>query len=197
MTIRAVSAVLVPPLLCLAGCQQGLETRTFQSRVIKASPEEVFRAAQIILRREFGPLTVESDGHRLVSQRVEYRTSSESGTVRDLYGGPSTMGRIAHFAVAQRGDDTVAGLRIDIERQDTTRQEAFQPDRYRISDAPSQTAIERDAATTTRQNTVWTFVKRDRQLERSLLTELQEQFAPEPAEPGAVQPAADRAVETP
>ena len=107
------------------------------------------------------------------------------------------MGRIAHFAVAERGEDTVARLRIDIERQDTTRQEAFQPDRHRISDAPGQTAIERDAATTTRQNTVWTFVKRDRRLERTLLAELEEQFAPEPEEMQSVQPAADRPAETP
>ena len=198
MRIRGVSAVLVPLLLCLTGCHQGLETRTFQSRMIgTASPEEVFRAAQIILRREFGPLTIESEGRGLVSQRVEYRTSSESGTARDLYGGRSTMGRIAHFAVAERGEDTVARLRIDIERQDTTRQEAFQPDRHRISDAPGQTAIERDAATTTRQNTVWTFVKRDRRLERTLLAELEEQFAPEPEEMQSVQPAADRPAETP
>ncbi len=190
--------VLSALVLCLTGCNQGLENRGFQARVIQAtSPDDVFLTAQIILRREFGPLNIESDARRLVTQPVEYQTSSDSGTARDFYGGRSTMRRVAHLAVAKRGDGAIARLRIEIERKDTARQEVFQPERSRISDAPSQTPIERDAATTTRQNTVWTFVKRDRRLERALLVELQEQFAPEPEEVGAARPADDRPAETP
>ena len=174
---------LLPLLFALEGCTQGLETRRFQSRMIRsASADEVFRAAQVLLRREFGVLKVEPDTRRIVSQPVEYRTFSESGTARDLYGGRSTIRRTAHLAVSPRADGAIARLRIDIERQDTAQTEAFQPDRHRLTDAPSQTPIERDAATSTRQNTVWTFVRRDRQFERALLAELQEQFAPEPDE---------------
>jgi hypothetical protein len=188
--------LVVPATWCLTGCSGGLETRRFQSRVIEgASPDEVFQAAQVVLRREFGRVQVDPGARRIVSEPAEYRTSSESGTARDFYGGRSTMRRTAHFSVAPRGDGTVAQLRVDIERQDTDRREVFQPDRNRISDAPSQTPIERDAATSTEQNTVWTFVRRDRQLERALLTELQERFAP----PGAagVPPDDVRATGTP
>jgi len=189
---------LVPTLSCLTGCAQGLETRGPQSRFIEAaSPDEVFRAAQVVLRREFGPLQLEPDAWRIVSLPVEYRTSSESGAARDLYGGRSTMRRTAYFAVAPRGAGAIARLRIEVERQDTTRQEAFQPDRHRLSDAPSQTPIERDAATSTRQNTVWTFVKRDRRLERELLVELQGQFAPQPEEVDAAPPTGERPAELP
>ncbi len=189
---------LVMALSYLTGCTQGLETRSSHSRIIPAaSPDEVFRAAQVILRREFGRLTIDAQARRVVSQPVEYRTSSGSGTARDLYGGRSTMRRIAHFAVAPREDGAIARLRIEVERQDTTRQEAFQPDRHRLSDAPSQTPIERDAATSTRQNTVWTFVTRDRRFERELLAELQEQFAPPPEEAEATQPTGERAAQTP
>jgi hypothetical protein len=189
--------VLLPPLL-LAGCTSATQTRTFQSRVIQtASPDDVFVAAQVLLRREFGRLNIETQARRIVSEPVEYRTSSESGTARDFYGGRSTMRRTAHFALAPRGDGVVARLRIEIERQDTDRREVFQPDRHRLSDAPSQTPIERDAATSTQQNTVWTFVKRDSRLERALLAELQEQFAPQPEEVGSVVPTADRPAETP
>jgi hypothetical protein len=198
MRISGVSALLATLLLCLSGCSQGLETSSFQSRVIRtASPDEVFRAAQVILRREFGPLRIEPDARRIVTLPAEYQTSSDSGTARDLYRGRSTVRRIAHFAVARRGDSSIARLRVEIERMDTARQEAFQPDRSRLSDAPGQTPIERDAATTTRQNTVWTFVKRDQSLERSLLAELQEQFAPAPEELQAVEPAADQPAEKP
>jgi hypothetical protein len=182
--------VLMPLLFHLSGCTQGLNTSRYQSRVIPAaSVDEVFLAAQVLLRREFGPLKIEADAHRAVSRPAEYSTASESGTARDLYGGRSTMRRIAHFSVARRGDDVVARLRVDIERQDTARREVFQPDRHRLSDAPGQTAIERDAATSAQQNTVWTFVKRDRRLERALLAELQGRFAPQPPEVRTVPPA--------
>jgi hypothetical protein len=188
---------LVPVLFGLTGCTQGLEARTFQTRVIHAaSADEVFRAAQVILRREFGRLQVDSEGRRIVAEPVEYRTSSESGTARDLYGGRSTMRRTADFVVTPRSDGAVARLRIGLERQDTARREVFRPEHGRFSDAPGQrTAIERDAATSTQQNTVWTFVKRDRRLERALLEELQEQFAPESEEIPATQPAPEHPAE--
>ena len=198
MRVPGVLSALAPMLLCLLGCGQGMETRTFQARMIRGtSPDDVLLVAQKVLGREFGRLEIAPGTRRIVSQPVEYQTSSESGTARDLYGGRSTMRRIAHFAVAKRGDGSIARLRIEVERMDTARREAFRPDQGRISDAPSQTPIERDAATTTRQNTVWTFVKRDRRLERAFLAELQEQFTPEPEEIQPAQPAADRSAETP
>jgi hypothetical protein len=198
MTRLAALSALLPLAIALTGCAPGVDARSFQSRVIRsAAPDDVFRAAQVILRREFGPLEIESDARRLVSRRVEYRTTSDSGSARDLYGGRSTMRRIARFSVGQRGDGAVARLGIDVERLDTARREAFQPDRYRLTDAPSQTPIERDAATSTRQNTVWTFVKRDLRFERALLAELQERFARPPEQPDSVSGADETPREAP
>jgi len=181
----------------LSGCAESLESRNFQSRLIAAPPDEVFQAAQVILRREFGSLTVEPEARRLVTRPVEYRTVSDSGTARDLYRGRSTMRRIAHFTAAPRDGQTLARLRIEVERQDTARREVFQPESHRLSDAPGHTAIERDAATTTEQNTVWTPVRRDLRLERQLLAELEELFAPEPEGTPATRPAADVALPPP
>ena len=182
--------------LGLTGCGAGLETRSFQTRVIPtAGPDEVFSAAQVLMRREFGHLKLEENSRRFVTQPVEYQTSSDSGTARDYYGGRSTMRRIAYFSVSGRDGGSVVRLRIDLERKDTERQEAFQPQVNRVSDTPGHTPIQHDAATTTRQNTVWTFVKRDRRLERSLLFELQEQFAPEPEGTPAEPPLAEQARE--
>ena len=96
------------------------------------------------------------------------------------------------FVVVPRGGSTTARLRIDLERQDTAQRAASPPDAYRLSDSPAYTPIERDAATTDQQNTVWTKVKRDRSLERALLEELCEQLAPAPSEPVAEQPAGDQ-----
>ena len=168
----------------LAGCTQGTDAKAFHIRTIATSDgEDVFQAAQVVLRREFGPLEVDSQLHRLQSRPSEYRTTSTSGTARDLYRGESVMRRIAYLSVSPRHDETIVRIRIEIERQDTERREVFQPESSRLSDAPGRTPIERDAATTTAQNTVWTFVRRDYQLERALVSELQEQFAPPAVEP--------------
>jgi len=178
-------AILATPgmLLLLAGCAAGLEQRQFATRVIPAAePDAVVAAADSILRREFGRVRREDGGRLLVSEPVEFSTSSESGTTRDLYAGRSRMRRVATLSAAPRGAGTVARLRIDVEREDTSRREPLRPDEFRLTDSPAATPVERDAATAPRQNTVWTFVKRDLRLERALLDELQDQFAPEPPE---------------
>ena len=163
------------------GCTANLDTRRFQTSVIRGTtPEEAFQTAQVIMRREFGPILADASAGRIDALPSEYQTSSDSGTARDLYRGRSTMRRSAHFSVHRHAQGAIARLRIDIERQDTERQEAFQADRQRLGDSPSQTPIERDAATTMQQNTVWTFVRRDTRLERALLSELQEKLAPPP-----------------
>jgi hypothetical protein len=57
---------------------------------------------------------------------------------------------------------------VTIQQQTTEAYRMFQQDRE-LSDAPGQTAIERDAATTTEQNTVWRNVRRDKAAERRIL----------------------------
>lgn len=164
------------------GCAGGLETRTFQSRLIEdAQPEQVFAAAEVIMRREFGRVELDPERQRISSQPVEYVATNDSGTFRDLRGGESRLRRIANLQLADRRTGTLVRLRIEIEREDTEYHEQFQPRQDRLHDTPGRTtAIERDAATSARQNTVWTFVRRDQRLERALLGELEELFAPLP-----------------
>ncbi len=178
-------ALLVAIPLLLTGCAEGFERQRYQSRLIRdVSPQEVFQDAQEILRREFGPVRADPESLRIETRPVEFRTRTTSGTARDLYRAPSTMRRIARFVAAPAAGGAVARLRVEIERLDTERQDAFYPDRgRRLSDAPADTPIQRDAATTQRQNTVWTFVKRDYRLERAILAELLERFAPAPEPP--------------
>jgi hypothetical protein len=146
-----------------------------------ADPDEVLAAAETILRREFPRLEVRRDERRIVAHPVEYLSARNTGTARDLIGARSRMRRLGNLQVGKKGGGAIAHLRIEIQRQDTERRRAVQPGHYRISDSPAYTPIDRDAATTVSQNTVWTFVRRDRRLERALLTELQERFAPPPS----------------
>lgn len=173
-------------LLLLAGCGTNDASIRSQSRMfVGESTDEVFEAGALVLRREFGRITVEQPGRRLRTEPVEYTSASDSGRARDLVGLPSSVRRVASFSVDRSSQGAIARLRIDVERRDTTERGVFQPDAFRISDTPGYTPIERDAATTSSQNVVWTPVKRDSRLERALLAEIEESLnqrgrAPEP-----------------
>ena len=96
------------------------------------------------------------------------------------------MRRSATLSMARGEGGSIVRLRVDVERRDTDRREWVRHDAQRLSDSPAYTPIERDSATTERQNTVWTLVRRDVMRERDLLSELQEYFErrsePEPVE---------------
>ncbi|RMF79035.1 MAG: hypothetical protein D6744_09490 [Planctomycetota bacterium] len=168
------------------GAARGSLTRHFAD----VSPDEAYAATQIVLREHFRRVTADHTRMKLESQPVEYRTSRDSGTSRDLYRGSTLMRRTAHASVSGHGDaGATVRLRIEIERQDTRRAEVIRPDENRLTDAPGYTPIERDAATTREQNTVWTFVRRDLRLERELMRQIEARLAPANEAVRAPQPA--------
>lgn len=185
--------VVLPAILfALSGCadEVGYIPTQQQQRVIKdAGADQALAEAAIILKREFGRVQVDP-GLRLVTTGwYEYSTDRDSGTARDLYRGRTTMRRRAYLSVSERGGATVARLRIDVERQDTGRQAVMHPRGTRLGDTPGQeTAIDRDAATTLQQNTVWTRVRRDTKLESAILEELREKFSRLTADVGPAEP---------
>lgn len=175
LAVAAVAAVV----LSVMGCSETAGVVAQQQRVMEgAAPEEVLNEAAVVLQREFGRAQVDRAGLRVITGPVEFTTDRESGTARDLYRGRSLMRRSATLTVARVRGATVARLRVDVERQDTVQQTVMQPQGSRMGDTPgSETAIDRDAATTQKQNAVWTRVRRDTRLERALLDELRERLA--------------------
>lgn len=172
--------VLALGLAMLFGCGGGVEGPRMQSRLIAdANPDDVIREAEVLLRREFGGIASASE-RRLESVPRERVSARDSGSARDFVGGSATLRERASFSVSARRNGAMAGLRIVVEREDADRRSAssLRADESRLSDSPSYTPIERDAATSSRQNKVWTYVKRNSALERALLAELSEQFAP-------------------
>lgn len=128
MDRRGNIVLVLPTVLALTGCVSQSRLTGQQSRVIEsADADVVLTAASAILQREFGRVTIDREAHTIVSQPVEFRTTRDSGTVRDLYHGRSTMRRIAQFSLGRRGSSTIARLCIDIERQDTARTLSAQP----------------------------------------------------------------------
>ena len=181
---------ILPAVAGVSGCIDAASIEMQQGVIQEADPDQVLAAATAILQREFGRVRVDRSARRISTAPVEYTTQRESGTARDLYRGRSTMRKVAQFNVGRTGGQTVARIRVDIERRDTERQALMRPRAHRLSDNPGEeTPIEADAATTSEQNTVWTRVRRDRTLERAVLDELREQFARLTAEPeGAERP---------
>jgi hypothetical protein len=142
--------------------------------------DAVLAAAQTLLVEQFPRLSVDRQAYLITAAPEEFSTSDESGTSRDFVKAPSTMRRSARFGLAKRGDRAVARIRVDVERRDTSRREVVSPESYRLSDSPSYSPIDRDAARSSEQSAIWTRVRRDAKLERSILEELERQFAPEP-----------------
>jgi hypothetical protein len=181
-------AVLLPPVVVLSGCTSQMALTNQQARLIEGSrPEQVMQVAARILQRDFGRVHVNCEALTIETEPVEFTTRCDSGTARDFYRGTSTMRRVAYFSVASTACDTVARLRIDIQRRDTERAANALLPTHNLGELPNTTPIQHEAATTERQNTVWTFVRRDRQMERCLLDELASEFAPPAVEPAAMQ----------
>ncbi len=171
---RMMLFALAAPALVQVGCTQGLATSAFQSRTIpEAETAELFEQGAVVMRREFGRVLLDRERLIIIAAPHRYTETRDSGTASGLVGVPSTMRRSATMRIRKRGAAAVAELRVEIEREDTRRRVAFRQE-SRLTDAPSHTPIESDAATTERQNTVWTLVRRDRTLERGLLNELRE-----------------------
>lgn len=84
---------------------------------------------------------------------------------------PSRFRRVAQVRVVPGPDVTNVYCRVAVQEQTTEAHRMFQSDQS-ISDAPGHTAIDRDAATTTEQNTVWETVRRDKAAERLILEEI-------------------------
>jgi len=163
-----------------AGCAGSSYDTLYQTQQIESQDAvAVLAAAERILRTEFGRVTVDEE-RRMIVTAPAARAGDEAGTTGAdrLRGG--VVRRTATLWLNRRGDSMVARLRVDIEREETAQQRAIPTGSGRLSDTPGYTPIERDAATSYRQNTVWTKVGRDRKLERALLDELRQRFNPQP-----------------
>lgn len=77
--------------------------------------------------------------------------------------------RIVEIRVEESGERVSVFCRVLVQEQ-TTRAHRMLAFDQRGSDSPSTTPIEREAATTERQNTVWQTIRRARSAERRILT---------------------------
>jgi hypothetical protein len=76
--------------------------------------------------------------------------------------------RMAEVRIEQDGDAVSVYCKVIVQEQTTQAHRLFAHDRTEY-DTPNSTPIEREAGTTTRQNTVWRTIRRDRASERKIL----------------------------
>ncbi len=93
---------------------------------------------------------------------------------------PSDARRVAKVRVEQVGDTVSVHCQVLVQEQTTQTHRLFADDRHG-QDTPTNTPIEREAATTVQQNTVWRTIRRDRDNERQILAAV----ADNAARPGA------------
>lgn len=95
---------------------------------------------------------------------------------------------MAEVHVDDSGDHAKTYCRVVVQEL-ATEVYRMQAAERRSSDLPSNTAIDRDAATTRKQNTVWKPIRRDRALERQILSSIAERIGVKaPGEPPAAKP---------
>jgi len=96
--------------------------------------------------------------------------ASESGerTLRSRMSARRGIRRVAEVRVEDTPEGIRAACKVAVQQQTTQTHRFFARERAGV-DAPEDTPIDRDAATTEEQNTVWQTVQRDRAAERAIL----------------------------
>ena len=95
----------------------------------------------------------------------------------------SGVRRVAEVRVEQVGDVVSVYCQVLVQEQTTQTHRLLAHDQ-RGYDAPTDTPIDREAATTTQQNTVWRTIRRDRDDERQILTAIADSATPPDVDAG-------------
>lgn len=120
----------------------------------------------------------------LVTQPVESESRERYGNQARRLGTEGRRRRIVTMHTSEVQGGVNVFCRVMIQEQ-STQVYQFLAETNRTSGSEETTAIDRDGATTARQNTVWRNVDRDRPAERAILEAIGTSSAPEPTEPGA------------
>ena len=169
---RMIKVVSIAVISVLAGACAAPRSRAVNSAVRRFQAVDkpaIFDAAQTALR-DLGYIIDRQDASTGVlttrpildspDDRRPHRPArlSSSGRTR----------RVANVRVERTPETVNVYCRVVVEEQITQAHRLLASD-YRGSDMPTDTPIERDAATTTEQNTVWQTIRRDKPAEQRIL----------------------------
>jgi len=155
--------------LTVVGCASaGPSPLSFSLRHIESSKESpAFLAAQAALADEgYSIDRADRIAGVIITQPVEEPARVDGTRVR--LSSRDRFRRLAEVRISGHGEDVRVYCRVAIQEQVTAAHRMFAYDRSGTDD-PGITPIERDAATTEEQNTVWQTLRRDKVAERRIL----------------------------
>lgn len=137
--------------------------------VMDGNQQALFAEAQLVLADQGYPIKSADPSSGVVWSHPIRHTPVVGASASHLR--LSTHGdfqRIARIRIAQSPEGVSIYCRVEVQEQVTATQRIFHQG-FAESDVPVDTPIDREAATTSRQNTVWRTVRRDKGAERTIL----------------------------
>lgn len=137
--------------------------------------EPAFESGIAAVRQYFRSVQVLRQEGRIESALVEYDQKGGTGRFRDeALKYRNRMRRRATLWFNESGAGCIVRCQVRVQRLDTEDHRIFHRQRE-FNDVPNATPIDREAATRSEQNQVWTEMPRDSKLERELLQVLHNQ----------------------
>jgi len=169
MTSMWPAALGMTVVIGLAGCESARPTRRAYSpdRQQAISPREAFDAAEAALSEHFEIVTRDREQGFLRTAAVETRERQPAGRLGDAIGTPRSVRKFAEVRVEPVPGGVNIWCSVFVEENETSAHRMFAQDRS-LSDIPSDTPADREAATTEEQNTVWKQRGRDHAMERRI-----------------------------
>lgn len=124
-------------------------------------------AEAVLVSEGFEIDEVDAANGSISSKPLAVSSGDATGSGRSI-GSHGGARRVATVKVTRVGDATSVYCKVTVEEQATEAHRFLFQDEHG-SDLPTDTAIERDAATTAEQNTVWRTVRRDTAAERRIV----------------------------
>lgn len=199
--MRPFAALLISMLLLsFAGCDDADPRLTdiprqnwARQRFPDATEKQLFAAAQYAVRQWFPIKSADPEAGLITSYPLEEQERGGTGRIRDTaihY--PNRIRRRATVRLLPEGGTTVVECVVIKDRLDTADMRVFEKNRQ-FDDVNNQTPIQTEAATSARQNEVWSEIGRDRGMEQRILAVIRERIggpsAPANPAPDTSQPA--------
>ncbi|NOX57504.1 MAG: hypothetical protein GXP29_01430 [Planctomycetes bacterium] len=176
MKKKYMQAVLVAiSTLMVTGCEStGPTAKTFSYvRLTGVDRDAAFLAATGAMRLDYILARVDREEGTIRSVPEETEEEVTTPRVGDLVGVARRVRRIATAHITGNGKNSEVWCRVVLERNESNEHNLFAYD-MQLDDTATETPADREAATTTAQNSIWRVVRRDKRAERQLLNNVRE-----------------------
>ncbi len=162
---------------CVGGCASpGLSPLNYTVRHVEGRKRAaVFAAAEAALNElSYGIYHADPAKGTINALPISAIPAEKETRAGSRPGSQTRLRRSAYLRLTQSAAVVNVYCKVVVQEQTTEAHRMFRHD-HRVSDIPDDTPIDRDAATTTEQNTVWRTIRRDKATERRILEAILDQ----------------------